>query len=229
MSASESTQHLPVPPVAPDTSHRRLRVAQGILLLFHVTGFLGLAFSKDPSFYLQFVPLNLLLTAVLLFAFQRERNFAFLSFCLTTMAVGFFVEVVGIQTGRIFGQYSYGETLGLKWLGVPLIIGLNWVMLTYMGGVLARYLPLPGFLRAVVGALLLVGMDVCLEPVAVRYDFWTWAYDLIPLQNFKGWFAVALILQVFFNRSSFEKHNPLVPFVYLLQLLFFFGLGLFIR
>ncbi|MCB2410351.1 carotenoid biosynthesis protein [Hymenobacter lucidus] len=230
MPFSESTQHLPAaPPAAPDTSLRRLRVAQGILLLFHATGFLGLAFSQDPSFYLQFVPLNLLLTAVLLFAFQRDRNLAFLTFCVTTVLVGFFVEVIGIQTGKIFGQYTYGTTLGIKWLNVPLIIGLNWLMLTYMAGILARYLPLPGFLRAVAAALLMVGMDMCIEPVAVRYDFWTWFYDLIPLQNFKGWFAVSLILQVYFNRSDFEKHNPLVPFVYLLQLLFFFGLGWFIR
>ncbi|TGE20746.1 carotenoid biosynthesis protein [Hymenobacter aquaticus] len=230
MSASESTQHLPpAPPLIPDTQQRRLRVAQGVLLLFHVTGFLGLAFSKDPDFYLQFVPLNLLLTAVLLFSFQRDRNMAFWAFCLTTAAVGFFVEVVGIQTGKIFGQYAYGATLGFKWLGVPLIIGLNWLMLTYSTGILARYLPINGFLRAVVAALLLVGMDICLEPVAVRYDFWTWAFDVIPLQNFKGWFAVALILQVYFNRTDFEKRNPLVPFVYLLQLLFFFGLGWFIR
>jgi uncharacterized membrane protein len=218
-----------VPPVAPDTRQRRLRVAQGILLLFHVTGFLGLAFSHDPEFYLQFVPLNLLLTAVLLFAFQRERSFAFLAFCVTTMAVGFFVEVVGIQTGKLFGQYTYGNTLGIKWLGVPLLIGLNWLMLTYMAGVLARYLPVTGFLRTVVAALLLVGMDICLEPVAVHYNFWTWVYDVIPLQNFKGWFAVALILQVYFNRTDFDKRNELVPFVYLLQLLFFFGLGWFIR
>lgn len=229
MSASESTQHLPAPPVAPDTSQRRLRVAQGILLLFHTTGFLGLAFSKDPAFYLQFVPLNLLLTAVLLFAFQRDRGFAFIGFCITTMAVGFFVEVVGIQTGKLFGIYSYGATLGPKWLNVPLLIGLNWLMLTYMAGILARHLPVGGFVRALVATLLLVGMDICLEPVAVQYDFWTWAYDVIPLQNFKGWFAVSLILQVYFNRTDFEKRNPLVPFVYLLQLLFFFGLGWFIR
>jgi putative membrane protein len=95
-----------------------------------------------------------------------------------------------------------------------------------MAGVLANYLPWPGFLKAVVAALLLVGMDICLEPVAVHFNFWTWRYNIIPLQNFKGWFAVALILQVYFNRMEFPKRNALVPFVYLLQLLFFFGLSM---
>ncbi|GAA4019596.1 hypothetical protein GCM10022408_37090 [Hymenobacter fastidiosus] len=229
MSFTESTQPLLVPPVLPDTSTRRLRVAQGILLLFHGTGFLGLAFSQDPAFYLQFVPLNLLLTALLLLAFQPDRSTMFAVFCVVVMAVGFFVEVAGIRTGRLFGVYEYGATLGIKWLGVPLIIGLNWLMLTYMTGILARYLPVSGFIRALAAAVLMVGMDVCIEPVAVHYDFWSWQYNLIPLQNFKGWFAVALILQVYFNRTEFGKRNPLVPFVYLLQLLFFFGLSWFIR
>lgn len=224
---TESTQQpQPLTTLAPDAQQRRLRMAQGVLLLFHVTGFLGLAFAQDKSFYLQFVPLNLLLTAGLLVAFQPRRDANFWSFAVVVMLVGFFVEVAGIRTGVIFGQYEYGPTLGTQWLGVPLIIGLNWFMLTYMGGVLASHLPLPGFLRAVVAALLLVGMDICLEPVAVRYGFWNWRYDIIPLQNFKGWFAVALILQVYFNRMDFSKRNLLVPFVYLLQLLFFFGLSM---
>ncbi|GAB3301820.1 hypothetical protein GCM10027348_27820 [Hymenobacter tenuis] len=203
-----------------------MRWAQGILLLFHATGLLGLAFSQDPSFFLQFVPLNLLLTLGLLLAFQPRRTAAFWSFCVVVMVAGFFVEVVGVRTGLLFGHYEYGATLGLKWLNVPLMIGVNWLMLTYTAGILARYLPIPNFLRAVVAALLLVGLDVCLEPVAVQYDFWSWQYDIIPLLNFKGWFAVSLILQVYFNRVDFVKRNPLVPFVYLVQLLFFFALGM---
>jgi len=229
MLLSDPTQHLPLPPVVPETNLRRLRLAQGILLLFHVTGFLGLAFSQNPDFYLRFVPLNLLLTAALLLAFQAERSVMFFVFGVVVMVVGFFMEVAGIRTGALFGWYQYGATLGIKWQDVPLIIGLNWLLLTYMAGILARYLPVPGFVRALVAALLMVGMDVCIEPVAVHYDFWSWQLDRIPLQNFKGWFGLSLILQVYFNRTDFVKRNPLVPFVYLLQLLFFFGLGLLLR
>ncbi len=224
MPYSDSLQR-PAELLPPAYNERRLRIAQGVLLLFHVTGFLGLAFSRNPDFYLQFVPLNLLLTAGLLLAFHPERSIGFGWFCLTVALVGFFVEVAGIRTGLLFGSYTYGPTLGLAVLGVPLLIGLNWLMLTYMTGVLACYLPLPGFLRALVAALLMVGLDVCLEPVAMQYGFWQWQFDVIPMQNFKGWFAVSLILQVYFNGVTFEKRNPLVPFVYLLQLLFFFGLG----
>lgn len=223
----ESTQQLSPPATAlPEAQTRRLRWAQGILLLFHVTGFLGLAFSQDPGFFIRFLPLNLLLTLGLLLSFQPRRTPSFWSFCVMVMVVGFLVEVMGIRTGLLFGQYEYGAALGPKWLEVPLLIGVNWLIVTYCTGMLARYLPLPGFLRAVVAALLMVGLDICIEPVAVHYDFWHWQYDVIPLLNFKGWFAVSLILQVYFNRVEFEKRNPLAPFVYLVQLLFFFGLGM---
>jgi uncharacterized membrane protein len=77
-----------------------------------------------------------------------------------------------------------------------------------------------------VGASLMVGFDLCLEPVAGRYDFWHWTGNVIPLRNFRDWFLLSLLLQVLFARSFFPKRNPLVPLVYLVQLLFFFVLGL---
>ncbi|OON71197.1 hypothetical protein B0919_03230 [Hymenobacter sp. CRA2] len=197
------------------------------MLLFYATGFVGLGFSDDPGFYLQFMPLTLLLTAAVLLGFDRHSPAPMFGwFALTVMLVGFFVEVAGVQTNVIFGHYSYGTTMGPKLLDVPIIIGLNWLILTYVTGGLAQRLPLPGFVRALVAALLMVGMDVCIEPVAVHFGWWTWFADVIPMQNFKAWFAVSLILQVYLNRSNVQPgRNPLVPFVYMLQLLFFFGLG----
>jgi len=209
----------------PAANTRRLRVAQGLVLLFHITGFLGLAFSKNPDFYLRFTPLTLLLTAVLLFAFQPGRSASFWSFCVSVGLLGFVAEVVGVLTGKFFGHYYYGQTLGYQVLGVPLVIGFNWLVLTYICGNLARYVPLPELPRTILAALLMVGLDTCLEPVAGRYEFWHWTANVIPLQNFRDWFIFSCVLQMLFNRANFPKRNPLVPLVYLTQLLFFFLLG----
>ncbi|WP_162910780.1 carotenoid biosynthesis protein [Hymenobacter oligotrophus] len=216
-------------PPAPSSS-RRLRIAQFVLLLFYATGLVGLGYSQDPSFYLQFMPLTLLLTAALLLGFDKHSPVPMFGwFALTTMLVGYGVEVVGVQTGVIFGRYEYGTTLGPKFLETPIIIGLNWLILTYIAGGLAQRLPLPGFARALLAAALMVGLDVCIEPVAVHFGWWKWFADLIPMQNFKAWFAVSFILQLYYNRSRvMAGRNPLVPFVYMLQLLFFFALGLII-
>ena len=215
----------------PPTNTGRLRVAQGLVLLFHFTGFLGLAFSKDPDFYLRYTPLTLGLTALLLLWFQPERNASFWGFCFTVVLLGLVAEFIGVNTGRVFGHYTYGATLGPKLLdtppfvGVPLLIGLNWLVLTYVCGILARYLPLAELPRTLLAAALMVGFDACLEPVANRYDFWHWTANIIPLQNFRDWFIFACVLQMLFNRARFTKFNPLVSLVYLAQLLFFFLLG----
>jgi len=213
-------------PALPAAPTSRLRVAQGLILLFHLTGFVGLAFSHDKSFYLTYTPLTLLLTAGLVGAFQPVRNWSFWLFVLQAFLLGFTAEFVGVHTGAIFGTYSYGATLGPKYEAVPWLIGLNWVIVTYCAGILTSYLPLPTLFRVLVGAALMVGFDLCLEPVASRYDFWHWTGNVIPLRNFRDWFLLSLVLQLLFQRSTFPKRNPLVPLVYLVQLLFFFLLGL---
>lgn len=213
-------QNITLAPATP-----RLRVAQFIVVLFHVTGFVGLAYSQNPAFYLRFTPLTLLLTLGLLLAFQPQRNTAFWLFCLTVSLLGFLAEFVGVNTGQLFGNYTYGPTLGWQYEGVPPLIGLNWLIITYLAGMLARYVPGPPLLRLLAGAGLMLALDLCLEPVAGRFDFWHWSADIIPLRNFRDWFILACLLQYLFQRANFVKYNPLVPLVYLVQLLFFFGLG----
>jgi uncharacterized membrane protein len=214
--------------VAP-ASRRRLRAAQGVVVLFHAVGLLGLRFSHNPDFYLQFTPLTLLLTAALLAAFQPGPKAAFWRFALLTAVLGFAIELVGVTTHKLFGYYTYGATLGPRWeaegYAVPYLIGVNWFVVTYVCGNLARYLPLPELARTVLAAALMVGLDLCIEPVASQYDFWHWSADIIPARNFRDWFIVAVLMQLLFNRARFVKFNPLVPLVFLVQLLFFFWLG----
>jgi putative membrane protein len=231
----------------PAVHTRRLRVAQFLVVLFHLTGFVGLAFSDNPEFYLRFTPLTLLLTAFLLFSFQLGRGVGFWSFCFTTIVLGYLVEWTGVATHQFFGHYTYGNALGPKLYGVPPLIGLNWLVLTYVTGTMVRQLPLRllprpvlrgllaapralsipllNLLRIFLAAVLMVGLDLCMEPVASRYDFWHWTAKVIPLQNFRDWFIFSCVLQFFFTRAYFVKRNRLAPLVYLAQLLFFFLLG----
>ncbi len=211
-----------LPPPAANAA--RLRAAQALVLLFHATGLVGLLYSHDPGFYLQFTPLTLLLSAALLAAFQPGRNAAFWQFCLAVGLLGFAAEVVGVHTGALFGHYAYGDALGPKWLDVPPLMALNWVIITYLAGGLARRLPLGELARTLVAALLMVGFDLCLELPAGRYDFWHWTGGVIPFRNFRDWFILACLAQMLFNRVRFTKANPLVPFLYAVQLLFFFAL-----
>ncbi|PTX22479.1 putative membrane protein [Pontibacter mucosus] len=198
-----------------------LPLAVAVLVIFHAVGFWGLLFSGEPERFQSLTPMNLLLTNALLFAFHRSWNGAFILFALLAFAVGFFSEVIGIHTGLLFGDYTYGQALGTKVWEVPLLIGLNWLMLVYSTGHISNYTPWPWWAKAILGTLLMLLLDFFMEPVAVQFDFWSWHSGQIPLSNFIGWFAVAFILQLCFQQARFEKLNHLAPYVYLVQLTFF--------
>ena len=201
-----------------------LGLAVFVLVVFHAVGFWGLLFSGNPEYFQRLTPMNLLLTNALLFAFHKTWNKALMLFGVLVYAVGFFSEVVGVHTGLLFGDYTYGQSLGLKLWEVPLLIGLNWLMLVYITGHISNYTGLHWFAKAILGATLMVMLDVFIEPIAVAFDFWSWNEASIPLSNYLGWFVVAFILQVYFQKADFTKQNRMAPFVYVVQLLFFMGL-----
>lgn len=66
-------------------------------------------------------------------------------FVVTTLAIGFGVEVLGINTGMVFGgKYAYGDLLGEKVLGVPIVVPLVWFIISYITFSLA----FPRFVRS---------------------------------------------------------------------------------
>jgi putative membrane protein len=66
---------------------------------------------------------------------QQSKNVGFIIFVASVFVIGFFSETVGVKTGLIFGEYSYGKALGFQWMQVPLLIGLNWFIIIYCCGV----------------------------------------------------------------------------------------------
>jgi uncharacterized membrane protein len=208
-----------------NVSHRfkkySLAIAIAVLVIFHGVGFWGLMFSGKPAYFQALTPLNLLLTNALLFSFHRSWNLSFLLFALTVFGVGFFSEVVGVHTGLLFGSYTYGSALGYKVWEVPLLIGLNWLMLVYITGHISNYTNWPFVAKAILGAALMVLLDFFIEPVAMQFDFWDWNKSIVPVSNYIGWFVIALLLQLYFQKTAFKKHNLIAPYIYLVQILFF--------
>ncbi|WP_158267552.1 carotenoid biosynthesis protein [Adhaeribacter arboris] len=193
-----------------------------ILVIFYAVGFYGLIFSSYQAYFLSLVPFNLLLTNFILFFFHRAFSPSFWVFALVVFSAGFLAEVLGIHTALLFGHYTYGAALGWQLFQVPVIIGLNWLMLVYTAGHTVNYFQrIPWVIKAVLGAVLMVALDYFIEPVAVHLDFWSWQGNKIPVSNFVGWFGVALLLQFYFQKATFSKNNPIAPFVFFLQFMFF--------
>ena len=207
---------------------QKVAFSVAVLVIFHLVGFWGLALSGNQVYFQQLTPLNLLLTVFLLFLNCRAYDKALLLFAFFTFAVSFLAEVIGVHTGLLFGNYQYGAALGFKLWQVPLLIGVNWVMLVYCSGIAARNLLKNPFSAALLGALLMVLLDFLIEPVAIIYDFWTWQTAEIPLWNYVCWLVLALVLQVYFQFSGVLKNNALAWPVLVIQAVFFFALNLFL-
>jgi putative membrane protein len=181
---------------------------------------------------------------VLLCWTQQEKNKYFFLFLLLSGFTGVGVEIAGVNTGAIFGDYSYGNVLGPKLAGVPMIIGINWFLIIYCCGVVmhtilmrainrlaiepgAKPMRLKALSVIVDGATLAVFFDWVMEPVAVKLGYWQWKGD-IPFYNYFCWFMVSVLLLALFHFLPFSKNNKFAIHLLMIQLMFFLLLRTFL-
>lgn len=197
-------------------------IAIGVLCILYAVGIFGIAVNIHPDFIL-LTPVNLLVSLGIMLAFHTNWNRSIVLFLALSYLVGFGAEMFGVQTGLLFGDYAYGRVLGPKIWGTPLMIGVNWMLLAYSIGVTTNHLfpRLHWLPQGAIAALLMVGLDVLIEPVAIRYDFWTWAQGLPPLRNYIGWFLVSLPLLCIFTYTQKDVRNKVAIALFILQILFF--------
>ena len=105
-------------------SHRD-SLLQAFLMIIYIVGAVGFVL---PELKAEFLPLSgviLYLSALVIFVASRNK-IDFVVFMAIAFVVGFGAEAIGVNTGYLFGDYSYGTNLGPKFLGVSLVIGINW-------------------------------------------------------------------------------------------------------
>ena len=191
-----------------------------VLLIVHTAGIIGLH-SAYSELFRAATPFNLLLSLFLLLLNHRDFNRAFLAFAFLAAFTGYAVEVAGVNTGMVFGNYVYEGTLGFQCFGTPLIIGINWLMLVYCAGVCMHRLNASLITKSLLGAAVLVLLDLLIEPAAKKLAFWRFVNGPAPLQNYVAWFVIAFALLVLFHSLQFNKNNRLAPALLIVQFLFF--------
>lgn len=198
-----------------------------LVIIFHIVGIIGFANEPLVDLFMHLVPIHLLLMLALVLWNHQSWNKNFFIFSTIVYVTSFVIEMLGTNTGLIFGEYAYGKTLGFKLWNTPLLIGVNWFILVYsMGCLLSRYRIHNSLLFAGIGATALVMLDMLIEPIAMRFDYWQWAGNKIPLQNYVAWWLVAFIFMLIFNRLHFNKQNIVAVSLLIIQFLFFILLNL---
>ncbi|RVT98261.1 carotenoid biosynthesis protein [Mucilaginibacter limnophilus] len=196
-----------------------------LILLFHAVGIVGFTLIKTRPFFLVLVPFHLLLMTVLVVKSHNRLSKKFLYFFIITALAGFITELVGTATGLLFGTYSYGSTLGIKAAGVPLLMGLLWFLMIYSAGVTMRLSGLKYIvLRVLIGAALLTALDWLIEPVAIKFDYWNWKNNIIPMYNYVCWFGLSLVLLLIFELFRFKKQSGVAVVFLITQFIFFIAL-----
>jgi uncharacterized membrane protein len=200
----------------------------GILTILYTVGIVGLLGDIHPQF-IYLTPINLLVSTGLLLPNHPKWLRSHIIFCVLCFMCGFLSEVMGVQTGIIFGEYAYGDVLGFKIWDTPLMIGINWLMLVYASSVTANHL-LKDKAHTVAKALIAAGgmviLDVLIEPVAIVYGFWEWEAEHIPLQNYLAWFVIAFVLCWLFQKMIGNIKNKVAVALFILQFVFFAILGM---
>lgn len=196
-------------------------IALALLVIFYLVGIFGLSNSDWQSMFLSLTPFNLLLTLGIFFCANGHINQSMINSFIITFIIGYGVEVAGVHTGVLFGNYQYGAALGLKLFEVPLMIGVNWFLLAIASSGIAEKVIKNSYARIFLASLLMVLLDVLIEPVAIQLDFWSWENGIIPLQNFVMWFITATVIQLILSKLKPTLNIVICFAVYSIQLVFF--------
>ncbi len=206
----------------------RERTAAWLLVSSYAFGTVMLATDAVPGF-VYLTAFHLVFTAVLLCSAHRPHiGWRVVIWLLICGVLGWWIEYLGVHGGWLFGRYIYGDVLGPKVNGIPLVLGVNWILVVYaVATTLSMALPrLGAWAKVPLAAAALTFLDLLIEPTAIALDFWTWADGTPPLQNYVGWFGVSLVQGAIFYVLLPFTENRLAPLVLLLQLGFFGVLAL---
>ena len=213
-----------------------------LALLFHITGLIGIVFTPYKDWFIYSVPIVLLIMFLLLSITQLKFFRAYIGFFFIAFTIGMATEIIGVNTGLLFGNYQYGQVLGPKLYGVPLLIGFNWFNIVFCSGSLLTQcidvlrskwnvnITSRTFTIAVVlgGAAIATGFDIILEPVAVKLNFWSWENGHIPLFNYICWFMISAILLGLKMHLKKISVNTFASSLFIIQALFFLLLNYFL-
>ncbi len=194
--------------------------------IYYAVGVIGFAIPLTRGLFRELIGISILLSLVLMFFFHRPWNGRFIIASLVVVLGGFSIEAIGTNTGHIFGQYYYGNTLGPGIFNTPFLIGLNWWMLIYIVSQIVGHTRLKTLTQLMLGAIIMTGYDAFLEPVAMATDMWNWSGQTIPVQNYLAWFLISTLFLGIFKGLKINYNNPVAEKLLTAQIIFFVLLNL---
>jgi bisanhydrobacterioruberin hydratase len=198
------------------------------LIIYYFVGITGFLVPVSRPLFQQLIPISLFISLFLVFLFHNPWNKTAILVFLSVFVISFGVEAIGVRTGLLFGEYFYGNALGLKVFDTPLLIGLNWLMLAYGAIAIARSVKFMQKWVAFFAPVFMVAYDFVMEPVAMKTGMWGWAFNSIPWQNYVMWFILSVVVVSLFELFSVDTTKPVAIRIFIAQFVFFAALNLFL-
>ena len=191
------------------------------MFFFNIFGSILLFFDPLRQSVLNLTPIHLFVMFALFLWANSYFSIKLIKAIIVIYLIGVLAEVLGVRYNIIFGNYYYGNSLGPQVLEVPLIIGFNWLTLSFATYGVSSYLFKNKTVITVFASILMVLTDYIIEPMAGALDFWYWAGGKIPIQNYVGWFFVSLIIHTILVKMNLKFNIKLCLALLLSQILFF--------
>ncbi len=191
-----------------------------VLIIFYTVGLIGLH-TSSRNYFLALTPYNLLLSFGCLYLSFKDYSLKKHIDLVLIAALGFTIEWIGVHTSILFGHYRYGSVLGYKLDDIPLIIGLNWVLLTFTATAIVHKWQIPLVLKAIISGALMTGLDWIIEPVAIRSGFWYWENNSIPMYNYICWMVFATIFSYWVLKRKTMETNKVSVGLFVILVIFF--------
>jgi len=205
-----------------------LRLSIFFLWLINISGFFGML-SDQNEFFLSTTPYVLSLTLLLLILNHNLSSKKSKIGLMLIFLFGLIVELLGVNYGLFFGDYSYGANLGSKIYGVPYVIGFNWVLLIIAtGSVSDKLIKGKEVYKIIFASFLMVLIDLLIEKSAPKLDFWEFVISPVPFSNYLWWFIFSLCFQYIFFKTVKTKEYNLSSNILVIQFIFFGMLAVFL-
>lgn len=192
------------------------QILLGITLFLFVTG--AIQYWLGLTYILRLMPVFLAsIAAVAIVVWKAPpRTKAALSAIIVVM--GFALEIIGVHTGLLFGNYSYGSAMGYRLWGVPVTIGITWLLVTLSAWQIVQLGKFYLYQKFIIAGLLTVVFDLLLEQFAVAYGLWAWKGGDIPLYNYLCWFVISLLVFAMYHKFT-KKSEPSIYIVSILPMM----------
>ena len=207
------------------------KIVRIFIPVFYSVGIAGFLIPLSHPYFEKLIPLALILSFILLVLYhprQASDRISVLVFAGIYFA-GLIVEMIGVNTGSIFGEYSYGPNLGIKILNTPVIIGLNWLILVYTTSSLFEKLTIPNIYKILLASACMLAYDIVLEQIAPLTGMWSWHEATVPVRNYMAWFIIAVVFQSVLKLVGIKTENAVSKDLFYSQFIFFLILLLFLH